>query len=92
MKEVKMKICVELTEIETKALAWKAYSPQEWVENVAKDFARRAMQEIFELEVARMAADPEITSIPANVEEVVANADIESAKDRTDRFHSEIGL
>ena len=41
--------------------------------------ARIAMDEIYDMEVACMTADPTITSIPADKEAVVLAADIKSA-------------
>ena len=77
-----MEITITLTEAETKALAYVAYSPQEWAENAVKERARLAMEEIFQSEVARMLADPNTTEIPADRETVVLAADIKSAAQR----------
>lgn len=77
-----MEITIILTEAEAKALAYIALSPQEWAENAVKERARVAMEEIFQLEVGRMLADPRTTEIPANKEVVVLSADIKSAAQR----------
>lgn len=77
-----MEINITLTEAETKALAYVAYDPQEWAENAVKERARIAMDEIFQIEVARMLTDPNTTEIPADREAVVLSADIQSAADR----------
>jgi len=73
---------VTLTDAELKALAYIAYNPQDWINNVVHERCRIAMEEIFTAEVARMVADPTTTSIPANREQVVLNADITSAAER----------
>jgi hypothetical protein len=73
---------VTLTDAELKALAYIAYSPQDWIDNVVHERCRIAMEEIFTAEVARMVADPTTTSIPANREQVVLNANITSAAER----------
>jgi hypothetical protein len=73
---------VTLTDAELKALAFIAYSPQDWINNVVHERCRIAMEEIFTTEVARMVADPTTTSIPANREQVVLNANITSAAER----------
>lgn len=78
-----MNINITLTEAEAKALAYVAYDPQEWAENAVKERARIAMDEIFQMEVQRMLADPTTTEIPADKEQVVLDADIESAAERT---------
>lgn len=77
-----MEIIITLTEAEAKALAYIAFDPQEWAENAVKERARIAMDEIFQLEVARMLADPDTTEIPADREAVVLAADIKSAAQR----------
>ena len=74
-----MKISVNLTEAEAKALAYVAYDPQEWAENAIKERARIAMDEIFQSEMQRMLADPAIKDIPADKEAVVLAADIKTA-------------
>ncbi len=76
-----MKITIILTEAETKALSFVALSPQEWAENVVKERARLAMEEIFQSEISRMIQDPNIQDIPANVEAVVMAAEITSLAD-----------
>jgi len=73
---------VTLTDAELKALAYIAYNPQDWIDNVVHERCRIAMEEIFTAEVARMVADPTTTSIPANREQVVLNANITSAAER----------
>jgi hypothetical protein len=85
-----MKYEIELNEAQDKALSYVAYDTQEWIQNAASERARIAMEEIFQLEVARMLADPTITEIPADREAVVLAADIESAKERQDNFTNEM--
>jgi len=70
---------IELNDAETKAMEHVAVSVQEWAENALTNRARQAMDDIYNAEVARMTADPEITSIPADKEAVVLAADIKSA-------------
>ena len=77
-----MEIKIKLTEAEAKALAYVAYDPQEWAENAVHERARVAMEEIFQLEVQRMLADPNTTEIPADREAVVLAANIQSAAER----------
>jgi hypothetical protein len=77
-----MEITITLTDAEAKALAYVAYSPQEWADNAVHERARLAIDEIFQLEVVRMLADPNTTEIPADREAVVLAADIQSAAER----------
>ena len=77
-----MNITITLTATEEKALAYVALSPQEWAENVVHNRCRQAIDEIYNMEVARMTADPDITSIPADKDTVVLAADIQSVAER----------
>lgn len=77
-----MNITITLTDAQEKALAYFAASPQEWAENAVHNRCRIAIDEIYDMEVARMTADPEITSIPADKDTVVLAADIPSAAER----------
>ena len=77
-----MEIKITLTSTQEKALAYVAASPQEWAENAVHNRCRLAIDEIYNMEVARMTADPNITSIPADKDTVVLAADIQSAAER----------
>ena len=81
---------ITLTAAQVKAMEYVALSPQDWVDNCLKNRARQAMDEIYDLEVARMTADPTITSIPADKEAVVLAADIKSAAVRQAESEAEM--
>lgn len=68
-----MDVKVTLSEAEYKALSLVASSPEEWLQNAVSERSRIAMEEIFQLEVARMIQDPTISEIPADRETVVLN-------------------
>ena len=68
-----------LTDSEKKAMEYIALSVQDWADNALQNRARIAIDEIYNSEVARMTADPDITSIPADKDAVVLAADIKSA-------------
>ena len=85
-----MNITITLTEAEAKALAYVALSPQEWVENVVHERARIAIEEIFQLEVQRMLADPNTTEIPADRESVVLASNLPSAAERNEAASLEV--
>ncbi len=70
---------ITLTDAQVKAMEYVALSVQDWADNALQNRARQAMDEIYNAEVARMTADPTITSIPADKEAVVLAADIKSA-------------
>ena len=70
---------ITLTDAEVKAMEYVALSVQDWADNALQNRARIAIDEIYDAEVARMTADPTITSIPADKEAVVLAADIKSA-------------
>jgi hypothetical protein len=73
---------VSITDSEKKALEYIALSVQDWIDNAVDNRARIAIDEIYNFEVARMTADPDITSIPADKDAVVLAADIKSAATR----------
>ena len=81
---------IELTDAETKAMEYVAFSVQDWADNALQNRARIAMDEIYDAEVARMTADPDITSIPADKEAVVLAADIKSAAVRQAEAEAEM--
>lgn len=81
-----MEIVVMLTDAEAKALAWAIPDPEEWVVYAAKERCRVAMEEIFQLEVQRMVADPDTKEIPADREAVVLAAQVKSAAERQAEF------
>ena len=73
---------VSITDAEKKALEYIALSVQDWIDNAVDNRARQAIDEIYNAEVARMTADPDITSISADKDAVVLAADIKSAATR----------
>jgi len=79
-------ITITLTDDEMRALAYVAADPVEWVANFTKVRAAAAMQEIYEMEVSRMMADPNITTMPTSREAVIRNANIRSAAERMAEF------
>ena len=81
---------IELNDAEVKAMEYVVYSIQDWADKAVKNQARKATDEIYNAEVVRMTADPSITSIPADKNKVVLDADIESAKEREDKFQEEL--
>ena len=73
---------VSLTDAEKKAMEYIAVSVQDWIDNVVKVRAAKATDEIYNMEVARMTADPDIATIPADKAQVVLDANIKSAATR----------
>ena len=67
-------ITIELTPVQFKALSCACSNVQEWVDNAATARAYVAYEEIVAKEVARMIADPNIQSIPADKDTIVMNA------------------
>lgn len=74
-----MTITIEFNDLEEKCLRYFAADPEEWVKNFAQARIFAAKQEIYQTEVRRMTADPAITSIPADVDTVVTQAEIRYA-------------
>ena len=72
---------VELTDSEDKAMSYATKSTQDWVDNALKNRASIAIDKIYDEEVERMNADDSVTSIPADKNKVVLDADIKTAKE-----------
>ena len=86
------KYTVELTEAEDKAMNHVAYSVQDWVDNALKNRASIAIDKIYDEEVERMNADDSVTSIPADKNKVVLDADIKTAKEIHEENLKHMGL
>jgi hypothetical protein len=67
-----MDYTVTLTETEKLAMEYIAYEPQEWVENVVKERARIAIDEIVKIAVEKFLEINE--SIPGSKDEIVSQA------------------
>jgi len=81
---------IELNDAEVKAMEFVAVSVQDWIDNAVSNRARIAIDEIYDTEVARMTADPEVTSIPADKEAVVLAAEVKSAATRNAEAEAEM--
>ena len=77
-----MKIEIELSAAQEKALATTTDDILFFVTNMVHEHCRWAMERIFQDEVTRMLADSSITEIPADMEAVVLAANIESMAER----------
>jgi hypothetical protein len=75
---------VTINDAQQKAFEYVASDPQEWVRNLVHERCRMAIEEICAAEIARMQADPNITSIPADKEQIVRDAEILSAAQRNE--------
>lgn len=69
-----LKFTITITDVEAAALAHVMASPEEWAQNAISERARLAIEEIVARETARMLADPDVTEIPASVDEIVLAA------------------
>lgn len=81
---------ITITDAEDKALRYVAADPEEWINNAVHNRCRKAIDQIYAEEVERMTNDPDIDSIPANKEQVVLAAEIQSAADRQAAAESEM--
>jgi len=80
---------ITLTDAEDKALRYVALDPQEWIDNAVHNRCSQAIDQIYQEEVERMTNDPEVDSIPANKEQVVLSAEIQSAAERQAAIEAE---
>ena len=81
-------ITITLTDAEYKALQVIAISPEDWVDNLTKDRARIAIDEIVAGVVKTKLDNGE--PIIGTREEIVLDADIETASERETKIQSEI--
>jgi hypothetical protein len=77
-----MTITVELNDLEEKCMRHMAASPEAWVQNFVHARVFAAKQEIYQAEIRRMTADPSVTSMPADIDTVVANAQVRYADEQ----------
>jgi hypothetical protein len=81
-----MNYTLTLTETEKLAMEYISYEPQDWIENVVKERARIAIEEIVKLAVDKFLELNQ--TIPGSREEIVSaaysNGWIQTAKYRTD--------
>lgn len=75
---------VTITDAEEKAFYWEVVDPEEWVEGAVKNKCRKVMNRLYDQEVKRMTDDDSVTSIPADKDTVINNADVKTAKQRQD--------
>jgi len=76
-----MTITINLTDLEEKCIRYVAADPQEFISNLVDSRVFAAKQEIYNAEVKRMTADPDVTSIPADVDAVVTAAEVTLASE-----------
>lgn len=76
---------VTLTDAEDKALRHVTLDPQEWIDNAVHNRCRIAIDDIYTAEVERMTNDPDITSIPADKDQVVLDAEVLSVAERNEQ-------
>ena len=72
-------ITIELDDLEEKCVRYFAADPEEWAKNFVQARIFATKQEIYQSEVRRMIADPNITSIPADIDTIVSQADVQYA-------------
>jgi hypothetical protein len=83
-------INIELTDLEAKVWNHFVAEGRDVAENFVRNEVRRCFDEVYERESKRLLDDPTVTVMPASREEVVAMADLESAKNRDARMIAEM--
>ena len=81
---------VNITDAEEKAFAWDTVDPDAWVQNAVKEKCRKAKDRLHAEEVKRMTDDESITSIPADKDKVVNDANVKTATQRADEAGSPV--
>jgi len=75
-------ITFELTDLQATILAHIALDPMDYIANLVEWQANLATDEIVEMEVQRMLADPDTTTIPSDRNEILNAAVLVPAADR----------
>jgi hypothetical protein len=75
---------ITLSDAQDKALSVAAYSQQEWIESAVFERCRLSIEEIVAAEIQRLLAAGQ--PITGTKEEIVMAANIETAKERHERF------
>jgi hypothetical protein len=75
-------ITFELTDLQATILAHIALDPMDYITNIVEWQANLATDEIVEMEIQRMIADPNTTSIPSDRNQIVENAVLTPAAER----------
>jgi len=81
---------VTTTDLEDKALRWAERDPQLWIETLVHHRANAAMKELYSIELKKALADPNVSSISSNIEEVVLASTELTAKEKTELAVKEI--
>ena len=69
-------ITIELSDLEEKCMKYICADPEIFIKNLVESRVFSAKQEIYNSEIKRMTADPNVTVIPANIDEVVMQAEV----------------
>lgn len=77
-----MNIELTLTDVQSKCLSTEIVDIQAHFQALAEHMAERIGEAIYEAEVARMNADPDVTSIPADKNQVILDADVQTAAEK----------
>jgi hypothetical protein len=85
-----MNIELTLTDVQSKCLSTEIVDIQAHFQALAEHMAERIGEAIYEAEVARMNADPNVTTIPADKETVVLSADVQTAAERQTAIEAEL--
>jgi len=75
-------ITFELTDLQATILEHIALDPMDYIANIVEWQANLATDEIVEMEIQRMIADPTTTSIPSDRNQIVENAVLVPASER----------
>ena len=75
-------IIFELTDLQATVLAHIAMDPMDYIANLVEWQANLATDEIVDMEVQRMLADPATTTIPSDRNEILSAAVLVPAADR----------
>lgn len=71
-----MVITIELSDLDEKCMKYICVEPETFIKNLVESRVFSAKQEIYNHEIKRMTADPNVMTIPANIDDVVMQAEV----------------
>lgn len=84
-----MEVTVIISDVQKRALEHVMFDIQDWLQNAIDVRSESAIEELLKVETERLINDPNVSSIPANRDEIILNSPVETAKARTLRIQAE---
>lgn len=84
------KIEIELTDLEARIWSMFVKDPQEWVEGLVRGEVYRTSETVYLEEIARLTADPEVETMPASRDAIIALSTRKSARELNEEIMAQL--